>query len=95
MVSLPPFPYKQEEELIKSSPLDRSEKAPPPPPPQEDGLWIFVREDGEKLLPLGLEEMEMEMGLVDMKGEGEEGVEGVEGEFDGRPMSFLALRTTE
>lgn len=94
-MSLPPFPYKQEEELIKSSPLERSEKEPPPPPPppQEDGLGIFEREDGEKLLPLGLEEMEM--GLVDMKGEGEEGVEGVEGEFDGRIMSFLALRTTE
>lgn len=91
-MSLPPFPYKQEEELIRSSPLERSEKAPPPPP-QEDGLWIFVREDGEKLLPLGLEEMEM--GLVVMKGEGEEGAEGVEGEFEARPMSFLALRTTE
>lgn len=59
-------------------------------------------EDGFGMERESLEDEEVEfcleivIGLVERKGEGEEGVEGVEGEFDmGTPNSFLALRITE
>ena len=65
----------------------------------EDGFGI-VREGG-RLIPASLEEVEfcLEMGtgllLLERKGDGDGGVEGVGGEFEGKPKSFLALTITE
>lgn len=39
--------------------------------------------------------LEMLTGLLAIKGEGIDGVEGEFGEFEGRPSSFLALSMTE
>jgi hypothetical protein len=40
--------------------------------------------------------LEIVIGLVERKGEGDEdGVEGVDGELEGSPKSFRALRITE
>lgn len=64
-------------------------------------LLVMLRGEGRlrppRILPEVAEEEEfcLEKHIEPPKGEGEEGVEGVEGEFEERPSSFLALRTTE
>ena len=93
--------------LIKSSGLWSSEKAAHEGVELEVeevqvGFGI-VREGGTKLTEPLTESLEAEeeefcreivMGLLERKGEGDEGVDGV-GEFVGKPNSFLALRITE
>ena len=56
----------------------------------DEGFGI-VRAGG-MLIPLSLEEVEF---CLERKGEGEGGVEGVGGEFEGKPNSVRALRITE
>lgn len=69
---------------------------------EEEGFGM-VRAGG-RFIPLpSLEEEEVEFclemltGLVEAerKGDGDGGVEGVGGEFEGKPKSFLALEITE